>query len=242
MDLIIGLAYLAGMLAVAVMLGRRIVRHLRQVPPRLQAAPDVRVLRQRFVRVVFGLALVIGFLHFIGGVCAHEAGFSRDLLGVWKHAGLAALAAAIVAPLVARRVSGDAWATSSIVLPVIGLALVLPLTLHLAAFAAVGSPMDEWCGAGLVGAGIAHVVFAILFAARTVSLARSGKTTLSIAELFLLTTLAGAIPFFVLGMGIVALTGVFVVPVISLAEWLALREHAATAAGLPRAIVAPCRA
>jgi len=241
MDLVIGLAYLAGMIAIAVMRGRRVVRHVRAVPPRPQAEPDVRVLRRRFVRVVFGLALVAGFCHFVGGACARPS-YAFDLFGAWKHAGLAAIAAGLVAPMVVRRISGDAWATSSIVLPVVGIALLLPLTLHRAAFAIVGQTMDEWCVFRLVGAGIAHLVFAILFAARTVSLARSGQTALSIGELFMLVTLAGALPFFVLGMGIVALTGVFILPVISLVEWLALREHAATAAGLPRAIVAPCRA
>lgn len=243
MDVIIGLAYLGAMIVCLVVCGRGVVRHLRQVPARLERAPDQRVLRYRFVRVVVGLALVIGFLRFVGHACADEPGFSRGIVVPWEYAGLAALVAAVLAPLVVRRVSGDAWATSSLVLPVVGIALLLPLTLHYAAFRIAGErAMDEWCVAGLVIAAVPHIVFALLFSARTVSLARTGASTLAVGELFALTTLAGALPGFIFGMGLVALTGVFFLPVISLVDWLAVREHAATAAGLPRAIVAPCRA
>ena len=243
MGLIIALGWLGCVIASAVFVVRRIVRHVRQVPARPQAAPDLRILRHRFVRVVFGVALVTGFVQFVTKACAYDEGYSRGLFVIWEHAGLALVAAIIVAPLVARWVSGDAWATSSIVLPTAGIALVLPLTLHLGVFLMFGEKtMDEWCVAGLLGAGVAHVTFAILFAARTVSLVRSGQTALSVGELFAITTMAGGVPYFIFGMGVTALTGVFILPVISLAESLALREHAATAAGLPRAIVTPCRA
>lgn len=243
MELIVPLLLLGTDLAAVIYLIRRLVRHVRAVPARPAASPDARVLRRRFVRGVFGLALLVGMVRFVGDAIPKGDGYSRELLVVWEHAGLAVLAAMLVAPLVVRLVSGDAWATSSIVLPVAGIAVALPLTLHFLAFLAVGErTMDDWAAIALIGSAIPHAVFATLFAARTVSLVRTGETALPIGELFTITTVAGAVPGFIIGMGFVALTGVFVLPVISLVEWLALREHAATATGLPRAIVAPCRA
>ena len=245
MELIIGLAYLVGMLALLVVVGRRVARFVRMVPPAPLATPDTTVLRRRLVRVVVGLVLLVGLAHLIVAACHGREGFSRDLPFLWGCAALAAVAAACVAPFVVRFVQTDAWATSSIVLPVVGLALLLPISLHAVAFRCVHATwasLDDWCGARVVGAGIAHLVFATLFCVRAVSLARTGSSPVSVSELFLLTTLASAIPFFILAMGITAATGLAILPVIALVDWLARREHAALSVALPRAIVTPCRA
>jgi hypothetical protein len=245
MELIIGLAYLVGMLALLVVVGRRVARFVRMVPPAPLATPDTSVQRRRLVRVVVGLVQLVGLAHMIVAACHGREGFSRDLPFLWGCAALAAVAAACVAPFVVRFVQTDAWATSSIVLPVVGLALLLPISLHAVAFRCVHASwasLDDWCGASVVGAGIAHLVFATLFCVRAVSLARTGSSPVSVSELFLLTTLASAIPFFILAMGITAATGLAILPVIALVDWLARREHAALSVALPRAIVTPCRA
>lgn len=245
MDLILALAYLGGMLALLVVVGRRVARFVRLVPAAPLATPDTTVLRRRLVRVVVGLVLLVGLVHLIVDACHGRDGFSRELPFIWGCAALAAVAAACVAPFIVRFVQSDAWATSSIVLPVVGLALLLPISLHAVAFRCVHATwasLDDWCGASLVGAGIAHLVFATLFSVRTISLARTGTSPISVSELFLVTTLASAIPFFILAMGITAATGLAILPVIALVDWLARRDHAALSAALPRAIVAPCRA
>lgn len=244
MELIIALAYLAGMIVVLVGVARRTVEHVRQVPPASPAARGTAVLCARFVRVVVGLVLVAGFAKIVVAACAGHPGVGPGLAFAWEAAAVAGVAAACIAPLVVRRLADDAWATSSFVLPVAGIALLLPISLHGIAFwlrHETLSSFDDWCGLGVVAASVATLVFAALFAARALSLARTGRSGVSIGEIFWLTTIASAFPFFILGMAVTAATGMFVVPVIWLVDRLALREHAATSFALPRAIVSACR-
>lgn len=245
MDLILLIACFLCTITVPFVIGRRVIRYARQVPPAPLGLPDIAVLRRRFVRVVFGLAVLTGLANLVVGACTDQRGFSRGILVMWPWVALATAIAACVAPLVVRGVRGDAWATSSTVLPVTGLALSLPLTLHAVVFCGMHeswTSFDDWCGASLIAAGFAHLVFAALLCVRTLSLARSGRSPVSVYELFTFTTLAAAVPGVIFGMGITAVTGLPILPVIWGVGWLARREHAATSSGLPRAIVSPCRA
>lgn len=245
MEIFIALAYLAGMIVVLIGVARRTIEFVRQVPPARPAARGTAVLCARFVRVVVGLVLVAGFAKIAVAACLGRAGVGPGLAFAWEAAAVAGVAAACVAPLVVRRLADDAWATSSFVLPVAGIALLLPISLHGVVFwlrHETISSFDGWCGLSIVGATVATLVFSALFAARALSLARTGRSAVSVGEIFWLTTVASAFPFFILGMAVTAATGLFVVPVICLVDHLALREHAATAITLPRAIVSPCRA
>ncbi|HSN29115.1 MAG TPA: hypothetical protein VLT45_22660 [Kofleriaceae bacterium] len=245
MAMIIPVAYLVGMVAVLVGVARRTVRFVRTVPPAMPAARDTRVLWSRFVRVVVGLVLVAGFAKIVVDACLGQRGVGPGLGFAWETAGLAGLAAAIIGPLAVRHLADDAWPTASFVLPVAGLALLLPISLHGVVFwlrHETISSFDDWCGLSVIGAGVATLVFSALFAARALSLARTGRSHVSVGEIFWLTTIASAFPFFILGMAMTAATGLFVLPAIYLIDRLALREHAATAIALPRAIVSPCRA
>lgn len=245
MGMIIGLGFLFGLFIVLFVVVRSVARHVRKLPPASPAAADTRVLRHRFVRVIVGVTLLAGVLGVIGAAITEHPVIAPDLLRIWPAAAIAGVIASCVAPLVVRRVAGDAWATSSIVLPATGIALLLPLTLHILAFHWAGeswASVDDWCGLAVAGTFVAHIVFAVLLGVRAVSIARSGKSALSVGELFLLTTLASAFPFFVLSMADTAVTGLLILPAISFVSWIAAREHAALSSGLPRAIVSPCRA
>ncbi|HEU0036373.1 MAG TPA: hypothetical protein VFQ53_37430 [Kofleriaceae bacterium] len=138
-------------------------------------------------------------------------------------------------------------ATAGLVVPGIGLALTLPLALHLPVTLLFGWSMlgfDDWVKLSLVFAGPAHVALAILVAIRGHRLARGSiRTVPSPLFIYVFVVIVSCVPFVVLfGItpAIVAITGIPIVPLIHHMRRIDERERAAVVAGtrLPRAYVA----
>jgi hypothetical protein len=198
------------------------------------------VLARRAGRVAFGGVLIAGALRILqtaeNGAALHA---SRLFALTWALAIAAALVVRLVVWLVDPAPRGDALLKASLVVPAAGLALVMPLSLHLLVMR--GDP-DSWVRMSIHVVGFAHVVFAVLFAARAAGLARSATPRMSIGEIFFFTVLASFLPWpFIIPQAITAITGIFILPVLFAFDWLAARERDALPV-VPRAIVAPCRA
>jgi hypothetical protein len=152
-------------------------------------APPSRRLGRRLARVVFGGSLIALPVFLWAGwilVQSGETG-SRDvphnmallnLAVVWLLASVAALGAQKAARLsVVRGIFGDdAFATASIVVPAVGAALVVPISLQ----AVVGAPFallaganfDGWLGFALGGTALAHLAFAFAMGWSALKVAR----------------------------------------------------------------------
>jgi hypothetical protein len=159
-------------------------------------SPATSVLARRAARIGLGLVLVAGML-----LVAHGSAPRDTLVVTWPVAGSVFLVIRAGVWLVAPAPRGDALLRASLVVPAIGLALALPLTIHLLWFVIAGANFDRWAQLSVPAAGAAHVAFAVLFAFRAAELARTGDPHLSISTIYLLTVLASTIPF-----------GVFILP------------------------------
>jgi hypothetical protein len=202
---------------------------------------------------VTGAVVLVERLHRGGDQPVHAAWI---LLASWM---LALVAAPLVRwALPARRpVAPHALVKASIVLPGVGAALLLPLTVHLPfALFPIGlagmDAFDTWARLSYALVAPAHVVLAVLVALRGVRLAR--RPAPSIGSVYLLTLAAAWLPSLAgSGLGallqiipavVVALTGIVFVPVLLAMEAAAARdlpelEHDAS---LPRAVAGRRRA
>lgn len=154
----------------------------------MATAPASALLSRRLARVVFGGSLIaLPALLGVGWVLARDLTGSFEVprnlgllnLGlVWLLAAAAAVAARHAAQLSAVRgiFGDDAFATASIVVPAVGVAFVVPISLQ----AAVGAPFalladanfDGWLGFALGGTALAHVAFACTMGWSALKLAR----------------------------------------------------------------------
>jgi hypothetical protein len=140
---------------------------------------------------------------------------------------------------------GDALLTASLVVPALGLAAVLPLSVHgLWALAThdSGRGFDNWIDLSIRAVGFAHVVFALLFAVHARQLASAERAGVTIGDIYGWTVLASAVPFgmWILPELLTAITGLPILIVLHVFDQIAARERIALPA-LPRAIVSPCR-
>jgi hypothetical protein len=137
----------------------------------------------------------------------------------------------------------DQLFVSSLMLPTVALALVLPITLHALVAIAYGGragDFDGWVWWSVIVSGLAHLVFAWLSAVRVHRLV-TDRPPMTPRRIFALTVATSCVPF-VLLFGIppiiVAITGVPLLPLLHrMARWIA-RERAELAAmphRLPRA-------
>ena len=191
------------------------------------------VVRRRAGRIAFGAGLLAGVVAMFATGGTHTA---RILELTWA----VAFAAATVARMLPtpRR---DLF-TTSLVVPAVGLALVLPLSLHLVVMLALREPtasFDDWVQVSLLCVGFAHVVFAILFGTRASQLARTAAPPMKIRSIYGWSVLASTAPgllLFAIPVALTAVTGLFVLPVIAWFDQIAARERA-TLPLLPRAKV-----
>ncbi|MEO8552917.1 MAG: hypothetical protein ABI678_23235, partial [Kofleriaceae bacterium] len=129
-----------------------------------------------------------------------------------------AVAAAAVAGTIAwiARARGSSLFTASWVVAVIGVALALPLSLHLVLRLVIGKGLvgfDEFAWTCVVMTGIAHVVLAMLAGIRAWQLAR-GKTGLSIFIIYGWCVGVGLLPYLWYGALYVGLTGLVLLPLL----------------------------
>ena len=129
---------------------------------------------------------------------------------------------------------GDALLEASLVTPAIGLALILPLSLHMVVMT---GEFDSWVRLSVRVVGVAHVVFAALFGARAAGLARTATPRMSIGGIFVWSVLASFVPWpFIIPQALTAVTGLFILPVIFVFDAIAAHERDALPA-LPSAKV-----
>jgi hypothetical protein len=184
------------------------------------------VLARRAGRIAGGLVLMGGAFAVVRAV--HSTGpiqAQRLFEATWAIAIVAALVVRGIVWLVDPAPRGDALLAASLAIPAAGLALILPLSLHMVV---MRGDFDSWVRMSVTVVGLAHVVFAILFAARAAGLARTATPRVSIAAIFLWTVFASFVPWpFIIPQVLTAITGLFILPVLFLFDFLATRERAA---------------
>lgn len=135
----------------------------------------------------------------------------------------AAFIAAILGSFVPDR--GEQRHVASYVLPSVGAALMLPLTLHLpfaGAMHVTNNGFDTWVELSLILVGVAHVVFAVMVGRRAAALAE-GREPTSVRSIYLTTVLCGGIPgvIIVVPVVLVAMTVAFFVPLLyGMERWI----------------------
>jgi hypothetical protein len=171
-----------------------------------------RIFAGQLGRLAFGGVLLAGVSFLVAALGA--ASFARPgphgllvrfpaseiIAATW----LAALAAGAAASAAARAIAGlvggprslDVRFAASLKVPAAGIALLLPLTLHLLPMVALGAglyPFDVWAMGSLWITGLAHLVFAGLCALRVHELA-AGKRAISPSAIYLATVLTSCVP------------------------------------------------
>ena len=226
-------------------------RHPREAMPTTQ-----QLIARRLGRIVFGGLLLAGAAYLVVALLARQ--------GCWHHSPslhaaqilpvtwLAALAGGALVRAIALRVplrlAPDAWFVESAMAPAVGVALLLPLTLHMpiALLAGGSGAFDQWVVMSAVITGLAHVVFALMVARRAYQLAL-GRPAWSARRIVLMTTLISCVPFVLLMMIpplLVLITALACVPLLRAMEPLIERERLEIAAAphpLPPAFAVPRR-
>lgn len=206
------------------------------------------VLARRAGRVAFGMPLLaaafllVASLVGTGGGPLHAA---RILVGAYVVAAVAYVLAHRFVRFDPRAADPRTLAAASFVVPVVGLSLTLPLTIHLVVFAALGDAghgFDAWVELSAFVAGPAHVVLAILTAVRGARLvSERALTAPSVAFIYGVVVAVACVPFIVIVLPplIVAATGIAFLPVLYGMDTIAERERALLAreVDLPRAVV-----
>lgn len=218
-------------------------------------ALGMRTMRQIFARrvgrIAFGVVLLIGAATLTTTAWSGSLGPHRlprlDAARLIGLTWLAALLAGAVARAIAVRVpwsrGSEALFTESLTVPAAGIALVLPISLHvpLVLLIADGEAFDVWVMASLWITGLTHIVFATLCVLRARQLV-AGRPALAPRKIYVITLITSCVPFVVLYAippTLVALTALPFLPMLHAMERLVARERAeldAVAGNLPRAI------
>jgi hypothetical protein len=183
------------------------------------------VYAQRAGRVAFGLVLGAGalLLAFVTPSLHNDDSATKHavdiILGSWLFALAAAVAVYSLARTFARPRSGHALRTEALAAPGVGLALMLPITLHLFAFGDMGRRFDDWVYWSVLFTSHTHIVFALLVASRAISLA-NGEKPVSVGTIYAVVCGVALIP---IGVPIVyvAITGIPIVPLLVWMERIA---------------------
>ena len=209
-----------------------------------------QIFARRAGRTAFGVVLLVGVASLAAaawsGFCgAHRAaGFgAARLVGLTWF--LAILAGAVVRAIAARlrwRPAAEALFAESVMVPTAGIALLLPITLHLPVVVAVADAgaFDFWVTASLWITGVAHVVFAGLCVLRARQLI-AGRVAITPRAIYVATLLTACVPFVLLWAIpplLVAVTALPFVPMLHAMQRRVDRERdeIATAQKLPRAV------
>jgi hypothetical protein len=196
---------------------------------------------QRVGRIAFGVVLLAGaglLTHWLG--TAGEPRSALVIVGAWAAA---FVAYAIAGKLGSRRAlaHADELATASLVVPSVGAALLMPLTLHLPFALAMTRDLDGfdgWAELSVFLTGPTHLALAALVALRARQLAR-GTRAIRTTVIFLICVGVSCVPFgiYILPPIVVAMTGAPIAGLIELMESLAARDRVkAVAEALPHAI------
>jgi hypothetical protein len=203
--------------------------------------PGGSLASRRAGRIAFGGVLIAGAVAMVRDVGAFgdgpRIGALWIMLGSWF---LAFVAGFVVSQLrITRQLR-----TASIVVPSIGIALMLPLLLHLPFVLPTGAKAyNTWVALSLFAVGFAHVMFALLAALRAWQLS-TGRRAISVWMVYVLVIIASGIPLgmFFLPPLITAITGLPVIGLLHHQETLANREREADRLGEIPAAIARWRA
>jgi hypothetical protein len=221
-------------------------------------ATTSQVLARRIGRITFGAVLLIGVGWLLSAAWAelvHESRRPEPLLNAaqilemtWPIAALAGVVAWRVALRLRLSAHPDAMLPASLVIPMVAIALLAPLTLHLPVVLALADreTFDMWVMLSLCITGLAHVVFAFTSARRGYHLA-TGKPAWSPLKVYAATVITSCVPFvllYAIPPVLVAITALPLLPVLYAMERIVTRERAELAGAphaLPRAIAAISR-
>jgi hypothetical protein len=208
---------------------------------------------RRAGRIAFGVVMIAGACVFVSRLLANrnDADAAFVLVTTWVVAACTAFVWRRCATRLARSgalrhrtVETSRLLAASLAIPSVGIALLLPLTLHLGVFALsgeAGRDFDRWAEMSLVAVGLAHIGFAVMVLIRATQLAR-GKRAIHPGVIYGIGVGLSLIPWgmFVLPPLLVAITGLPIVPLMFLADRIVARENlviASAPAEPPRAIV-----
>lgn len=216
-----------------------------------------QIFARRVGRIAFGVVLLIGVAAVATSAWSASLGTNRvprlDAARTISLTWLAAVIAGVAARAIAARIpwsrSSEALFVESLIVPTAGIALLLPITLHmpLALLVADSSAFDIWVMGSLWITGLTHLVFAALCVMRARQLV-AGRPALSPRRIYVVTLITSCVPFVVLYAippTLVALTALPFVPMLHAMERVVGRERAeldAVAGNLPHAIALPDRA
>jgi len=198
------------------------------------------VIVRRKSRIAFGAVLIAGAITLVVSTQQQQGGAALIVVATW----CVALAAGLVPRVFAAQgPDRDRLGVAGLAVPIIGIALIGPITLHLP-FALLADPgaFDSWVATSTWITGPAHLAFALSGAIRATQLARA-RPAWSPRSVYLITVIVSCVPF-VLMLAIppilVAVTGLPFLPILRAMEPLAARERdelALAPGDLPFAIV-----
>lgn len=192
-------------------------------------------------RIVFGAVLLVGVAILVQRVISvPDPAVASTIIATWIVAAFCGWATRqVTAPFAEHANAGDIF-TLSYAVPTLGLALLLPLSLHLVvAFPlSLANKFDDWVRLSMFITGAAHVVFAMMVTRRAIQLAQ-GRIAVSTRRIFVTTLVVSSIPFaliFFIPPLLVGFTGLALVPFMDRMEGMIERERGEQAP-LPMAIV-----
>jgi NO-binding membrane sensor protein with MHYT domain len=160
-------------------------------------------------RIAFGSVLIAG----AGILAAHSLAYlgDDDVLPAWTIivvTWIAAIAAHGLALLLPVSAEPDRLRMTSLVVPAVGVALILPLTIQMPVIEALGGTkwFNSWCGIAAIITAAAHAAFAMLLVERVRAVA-TGRPTRSLSSVLAIGTLCGGVPGLVLPAALVLVTG-----------------------------------
>jgi len=210
-----------------------------------------QLIARRIGRIVFGGILIAGAAYLVVAMLSHDGCMhiaprlhaAEVIVASW----LAALVGGALARWIALRVplrrTPEAWFAESVMAPAVGIALLLPLTLHMPFALLVSGTrgFDDWVLMSAVITGLAHIVFALMTARRGYQLV-VGKPAWTPRRIVVTTMLVSCVPFVLLLMIpplLVLITGLVCVPLLRAMERIIARERIETETAphqLPQAI------
>jgi hypothetical protein len=212
------------------------------------------IIARRIGRLTFGAVLLAGvaFLlvsysaSIVDGTHGRGVDATHSILYTWMFALIAGAVARIIVRYLELPASADWLFGESWMVLAVGMALLVPITLHMPILLLLGGrrAFDEWVWASIWITGLAHIVFATMCAIRARQLV-AGQPAWSPGKILKWTVLTSAVPFAIL-LGIppclVLITGAVCLPLLSAMERLIERERCEADDAnhaLPRAIVVP---
>lgn len=184
-----------------------------------------RVIVRRRSRIAFGTVLIAGAITLFASALSGQGDAALIVVVTWCAALAAGWAPRVFA---AEGPDCDRLDVAGLVVPMVGIALLGPISVHLP-FALLGGTraFDEWVVMCLLCTGPAHLAFAYAGTRRAVQLARA-KPAWSPRTVYLITVVVSCVPFvlmFAIPPILVALTGLPFLPILRAMEPLAARER-----------------